>query len=414
MTISGILECSTCGHKIRLRHQVGYVYPVVVKVACNSCGKLLKGLAKEADPVFEFPNDKVTMGFEETTQIVSISSELPIALKVSNANGIAALTPFMGIGSTIGFENIKRFEKNVIAFLGLYDNKIEQLITCFELFENRNWEYYLIEAKKNFRTELNLDIITFDACSVVLKEINRDFFKGLDTIYYQTNFSQKLQTGTIDKVSSKINELKSLKSELETYINIESEFIKGVKLVEKFLTNIKSFFPVIVLSYLDDFTKEFKDDFGLSTFEFLDLKEMYIEQFEYLSRISSVYFGLINLVERSNIDDFGTIRDCSRLAEYFSKSNGTKKDIIKKHNFLNDYFLDTLNSQIRNGIGHFKTVYDPKPQLIKYYPYEDPAKINRHKEIYLVDFAFQVYQQSLKVRDSLELLSKFINLTNRF
>ncbi len=47
MTISGIIICSTCGHKIRLRHQVGYVYPAVVKIPCNRCGKIIKGHVKK-------------------------------------------------------------------------------------------------------------------------------------------------------------------------------------------------------------------------------------------------------------------------------------------------------------------------------------------------------------------------------
>src|SRR5690606_9956303 len=102
---------------------------------------------------------------------------------------------------------------------------------------------------------------------------------------------------------------------------------------------------------------------------------------------------------------------CAQLKDYFNKDNGIKKDIIKKHPLLNDYFLGTLDSQIRNGIGHLKTVYEPKTQLIKYFPYKDAARMNVHKEIYLIDFAYQVYQQALKVRDSLELVSKFINLT---
>lgn len=411
MTVSGIIICSTCGHKIRLRHQVGYVYPVVVKIACNQCGKLIKGQVNLADQMFVFPNETVSMDYEETSQTVSISTELPIALKVSNIQVMAALTPFMGIGSILGFEIIHEYEKNIKQFIALYDPKFQRLQTCFELFESRNWEYYLIETKKHFRSNISIDIKSFEECSTVLKEVNKDFFKYLETQYYQINFNQKLQAETIEKVSVKIIELKNLRTLIETYINIETEFIKGVKLIDNFLKNVKSFFPVVVLSYTNDYSKEYLDDVGLTTFEFLDLKEMYIEQFEFLSRISSLYFGLVNLAERNNFDDFGTIRDCNQLSAYFAKDNGIKKDIIKKHNLLNAYFIETLNSQLRNGIGHLKTIYEPKTQLIKYFPFKDPAKMNTHKEIYLIDFAVQVYGQALKVRDSLEILCKFINLT---
>jgi hypothetical protein len=410
MTISGIIICSTCGHKIRLRHQVGYVYPAVVKIACNQCGKIIKGHVRKADPAFDFPNETVSKEYEDTTQVVSVSTELPIALKVSNIPFMAALTPFMGIGPIIGMENIKFYENNVKKFIEFYEAKYSRLQNCFELFENRNWEYYLVETKKYFRPNLSLDIKTFEECSTVLKEVNKDFFKYLVTDYYQVNYNKRLQSETIDKVASKVAELKSLKAVIETYINLEAEFIKGVKLVDNFLLNVKSFFPVVALSYTNNYKKEYLDEIGITTFEFLDLKEMYIEQFEYLSRISSLYFGLVNLVERNDFDDFGPIRDCSQLTGYFAKDNGIKKDIIKKNTLLDDYFIDTLNSQLRNGIGHLKTVYDAKSQLIKYYPYKEPAKMNIHKEIYLIDFAVQVYEQALKVRDSLEMINKFVNL----
>jgi hypothetical protein len=411
MTISGVITCSTCGQKIRLRHQVGYVYPAVVKIACNKCGKIIKGHVRQDDTAFDFPTETVSSKYEETPQTVSVSTELPIALKVSNLSGMIALTPFLGIGTIIPSEKIKEYEHKVRDFIKLYESKYESLQTCFELFENRNWKYYLIETKKHFRKDLSLDIKTFEESSVVLKEVNKDFFKNLDTAYYQSNFNRKFQAETIDKVSGKISELKNLKTTIETYIDIETEFIKGVKLIDSFLKNIKSFFPITALTYTDEYTKEYLDEIGITTFEFLDLKEMYIEHFEYLSRISSLYFGLINLAERNNFNDFGTIRDCNQLTAYFSKDNGVKKEIIKKHPILNGYFIDTLNSQIRNGIGHLKTIYDAKNQLIKYYPYKDPAKINTFKEIYLIDFAFQIYLQAMKVRDSLEILSKFITIT---
>ena len=411
MTISGIIICSTCGHKIRLRHQVGYVYPTVVKIACNQCGKIIKGHVRLEEPAFDFPNDTVSKEYEETTQTVSISTELPIALKVSNIPGMVALTPFIGIGTIISLDKLKENENKIREFIKLYDPQYQSLQTCFELFESKNWEYYLVETKKYFRKNLSLDIKTFEECTTVLKEVNKDFFKYLETTYYQSNFNRKLQAETIDKVSANVSELKNLKAVIETYINIETEFINGVKLIDAFLKNIKSFFPIVALSYTNDYAKVYLDEIGLTTFEFLDLKEMYIEHFEYLSRISSLYFGLINLSERNNFNDFGTIRDCSQLTAYFAKDNGIKKDIVKKHPILNAYFIDTLNSQIRNGIGHLKTIYEPKSQLIKYYPYKDPARINNDKEIYLIDFAIQVYLQVLKVRDSLEILSKFVNVT---
>lgn len=414
MTLSGTIICSTCEHKIRIRHQIGYIYPIVVKIACNQCGKLIKGHIRRGNVLFDFPQDSVDMNYIETTQVVSISPELPIALKLSNTPSSIGLTPFLGIGMIMGNDNIGSYARNIRFFIEKYDAKFSNLVTCCELFENKNWKYFIKEAKKHFQDDLNPSAETFEESSVIINEILNGFFENISTNYYDKNFKGILKKDILNKVMTKSPELTQLGNLLSSYIDIENEFIKGVKLVEKFLYNIKSFLPVIALSYNNNYSIEYNDKIGLTTFEFLDLKEMYIEQFEYLSRISSLYFGLVNLSERNNINDFGVIRDCDSLIEYFAKNNGVKKDIIKKSPILNNYFLGTLDSQIRNGIGHLKTIYEPKTQIIKYYPYNKSDKINSYKEIYLIDFAVKVYEQSLKVRDSLEIISEFIKHVREF
>jgi hypothetical protein len=226
MTISRTIVCSTCGYKIRLRHQVGYVYPAVVKIPCFQCGKIIKGHIRKTNPEFDFPTEMVTKGYEETTQTLSISTELPIALKVSNIQGLGALTPFLGIATIIKHEKIKSYENKIEKFINLYESKYQNLQTSFELFENRNWEYYLFEVNKHLKMEVSLELKTFEECSSVLKEVNKDFFKSIETEYYQDNFNRKLQSETIDKVSSKIPDLKALRQIIETYINIESVLLR--------------------------------------------------------------------------------------------------------------------------------------------------------------------------------------------
>lgn len=320
MTIGGIIECSTCANTIRIRHQVGVIHPVRIRIACNGCGKIIKGTVDLKDPNFDFPYDKFTNTYAKTNQIVSISTELPIVIKSTNdENAPFLLTPFLAITDIVKFDKIEIFGNNLSLFKVLYDERFKHLLTCFELFENKNWKYFLSESHKYFNINVqDLKEEFEDSCKVIVN-LNAIFFQFLNTKYYDAEFKNKLLDKSIDAVATKITELKNLKIEIETYINLETETIKGVKLIDKFLSNINSFFPVIALSYNDDFTKQYKGEIGISTFEFLDLKEMYIEQFEFLARISSLYFGLINLSERNDFNDFGTIKDCNILKDYFNK-----------------------------------------------------------------------------------------------
>ncbi len=411
MTISGIVVCSTCGHKIKLRHQIGLFYPVKVNIPCNGCGKILKGeVSKNGDKAFLFPNENVTMDFDGADQTISISTELPILKKETNVNK-PALTPFLALSHKVfSFDELGAYTTNLNEFKSIYDEKLDQLITSYELFENRNWHYFLEHLKNNFDKDIDI-IETFEHSSIMLVALNEIIFRLLKTNFYVVEFDDKIFQNLYKKNITKTEELKKLRVEIEKYIDLEDEFIKGVKLLENFLRNVHSFLPIFLLSHKNDFEKQFGEDLDITTFDFNELKHFFIEQFEYLSRISSLYFGLMNMSENGNYDNFGSITDCSNLANYCSKDNGIKKEIIKKSPLLNSYFLNTLNSQIRNGIGHLKTKYDPKTQIIRYYPYKTPDKKDNYKEIYLIDFAFLVYQQSLKIHNSLRVITKFIDLT---
>lgn len=411
MTISGIVVCSTCGHKIKLRHQIGLFYPVKVNIPCNGCGKILKGeVSKNGDKAFLFPNENVTMDFDGADQTISISTELPILKKETNVNK-PALTPFLALSPKVfSFDELGAYTTNLNEFKSIYDEKLDQLITSYELFENRNWHYFLEHLKNNFDKDIDI-IETFEHSSIMLVALNEIIFRLLKTNFYVVEFDDKIFQNLYKKNITKTEELKNLRVEIEKYIDLEDEFIKGVKLLENFLRNVHSFLPIFLLSHKNDFEKQFGEDLDITTFDFNELKHFFIEQFEYLSRISSLYFGLMNMSENGNYDNFGSITDCSNLANYCSKDNGIKKEIIKKSPLLNSYFLNTLNSQIRNGIGHLKTKYDPKTQIIRYYPYKTPDKKDNYKEIYLIDFAFLVYQQSLKIHNSLRVITKFIDLT---
>ena len=159
MTISRIIVCTTCGHKIKLRHQIGLYYPVKVNIPCNGCGKTLKGeVTKNGDIAFVFPNENVTMDFDGADQTISISTELPIVKKETNVN-ILAPTPFLAISPRVfSFDELGTYMTNLQEFKSIHDEKLEQLITSYELFENRNWHHFLEHLKNNFDEEIELDI----------------------------------------------------------------------------------------------------------------------------------------------------------------------------------------------------------------------------------------------------------------
>ena len=410
MTISGIVICSTCQQKIKLRHQVGTIYPVKVNIPCDKCGKILKGeVVRDKECAFQFPYENVTMEFDNADQVVSVSTELPI-LKEKTNQVTSTLTPFLALfPGYFTMQELGNFTAKINEFDSFYKSKFNSLITLFELFENKNWFYFLNHLKENFDNEID-EIETFEHCSLMLVSLNENVFDLLRTKFYKKEFDDKIFNELYKNNHNKKEKLKELKIEIEKYINVEDEFIKGINLLGQFLENSKSFLPVVLLSSKNDFSKSYGEDLNITTFDFNELKHIFIEQFEFLSRISSIYFGLLNLEKENDFDNFGTITECHNLSFYCNRDNGIKKEIIKKEPILNDYFLNTLNSQIRNGIGHLKTNFNAKNQIIQYFPYKSPAKKDRFKEIYLIDFAFIIFQQSLKIHNSLRIIAKLNEL----
>ncbi len=379
----------------------------MIREGCGKCGKLIKGKIDQESELFDFGPDKFDNNYTETDQTISISTELPIS-KEANQNEFAILTPFMAIGAVVGgFENVQKFQQEFHSLQNYYDQQFENFCLLNELLQNDSISYLLEETKKKFRTGLSLELTDFDEYSFVVNEIVNDFFKHIETDFYKQSFREVLFSGIFDPVKSNAEDLRNLNVRINEYIDLRAEYKKGVALITRFLTHVKSFLPIVVLAYNDDYGREYGTELKITTFDFQELKELYVEQFEFLTRLSSLHFGLLNLAENNDFNDFGVIPDCSNLENYQRKDNGVKKEIIKKAGVLNDYFLNTLNSQIRNGLGHLKTKYNPISQEITYFPYKDKAKINRSKSIYLIDFTYLIFQQVLKVQDTLMLIQMF-------
>ena len=405
MTISGFLECSTCSNVIKVRYQVGYITPFKVRIGCKECGKVIKGEIDLKSESFNFGSDSYNQKHSEADQTTSISSELPIS-KLANEKGSLS-TPFMSLGKVFGgFHNVLKFQADLKNFQQFYDESFSNYTMLNELLQKNSIKYLLEEAKKRFRDKLSLELFNFHEFSFVLNEITHDFFKAFYTDHYQDEFHKKIIQSLLEENKGNKSELNDLRDTINVYTNLGEEYKKGQMLLEKFLANIKSFLPVILLSYNNNFSATHGTDFTITTFDFQDLKDLYIEQFEFLARLSSLHFGLHNLAERGDFNDFGTIPDCSVLEDYQKRTNGSKKEVIKKSDLLNNYFLDTLNSQIRNGLGHLKTSYDPVDQIITFFPYIEKEKLDRSKTIFLIDFTNLVYQQALKVKDTQILIQK--------
>lgn len=77
------------------------------------------------------------------------------------------------------------------------------------------------------------------------------------------------------------------------------------------------------------------------------------------------------------------------LIKYCELENGIKNKQIIKIQILNDYYLRSLDNQIRNGNNHVKTNYKADEQIITFYPSVKEAK-SPHNCIKLAQSRFDI------------------------
>lgn len=405
MIVGIILKCKVCETKIRIRYQVGFIEDIPVKVACPTCGRLFKGLINHNKETFWFPDDEQLNEYDPSLPSLTMSGEIPVFREVGKKN----FSPFMSISDHIKMEYFQRFVNTIPLFLKFDDLHGKDLETLYELFRNQQWQYFLAHSIKSFNLPESKLSGSFLQSTAVLSQIHSQIFQYITTSHYETTFSRPLNDELFSKLAMVPAAYDNLASELENLYDLESEYNRGLSLLHRFYKNYKSFIQVICLSYFDNFEKEFLDTVILTSFEFNDLKEMYIEQFEFLGKNSVLNVGLLNIARHEDHDRFGDLLPTLTLRKYHTKSNGLKKEVLTQIPTFSIYYSRGLDNRLRNGIGHLKTIYDTKGQLITYYPFNDFERQNQASNIYLVDFAFQVLQQVMKVRNDLDIISRFIN-----
>lgn len=408
MVIGGTIKCKICQEEIWLKIQIGKVEKANLRIACPNCATVLRGKYQTANPQIEFENAVFSDDIGDlSNQIVATSTELPIFNETVNTKNIG-LTPYMGFVGRYGLKMLPKALENYIAFRNKWKKEGSNLQDLVNLSVNRNYDLAQKFIKSNFINGLSETLDKdFETTSHLINQVLLEFSKmiapGKYKPYYQDRLLIKKTLKKIETDNAKIN---SVLGSVSPYIDIEKEYNNALKLIISFLLKFESFMPVVILSYADGFDKEFKDEFSITTFEYEEIKDLYVDLFELLSRISLLYVAIYNYGHYGSVDDFRGVTNCSNLEGYFKLSNGRRKDVIAEMPDLQRYFRFLLDSQLRNGIGHFKTEYDTINQVIKYYPYNDQRRMNRHKEKYLIDFVYHIYLMVLLTVD-------FVNFVGR-
>lgn len=413
MTLRIIVECHMCHTRYILKCQRDYSMnegDAPIRIGCKNCGHTIRGKIGISGIIFDedrFIDDNLLMN---EADCIGISAELPIVKDLFYfKTQIFSSGPYMALLPSFTFEQIGTHSIRIKYLVNFSTHELVKLKNIYSVAKRGNADAFNTYAKKEFGMSEGSEVNSIDMYTDVLAILGQ-VFKIIVSLEYHNIFTQTSILPIINAIkSSSTVKLENLRMEIEENVSLEDEFTKGLDLCFSFLDKLTSFYPVMLLLNMDDFSKEFKDKCYLSTTEYDDVKHLFAENFEFLSRMSVLFVGIDNMKERSDYDAFPMSPLSWNLAKYRDLDNGQKNKILVNFPVLDKYFARTLDNQIRNGINHEKIQYDSVSQIITYNPFIKRPKDS--KDIALIDFCFIILQQSIKVYESICVLDAFLRKT---
>ena len=411
MTIRIPIECSICHTKYILRCQCDHVMNMgeaPIRVGCKNCRKIIRGKIGAEKYSFEEEQIVNSDSLFDPAESIGVSTELPITKGLYyQPTSIALLGPYMELLSYFDQTKIKNHSLRINSLVNDLIPSLPKIENLYNVSKSGNISAFNQYAEKEFsmKREENVtsDLEMIDGVINLIGHV----FSVIKSKEYQVKYTNACILPLMDTLSNTSTQtLKLMRTEIETKVLLENEVSTGINLCINFLKRITSLYPLMLLLENEDFTEEHNGELFLSTTEYGEIKTLFADNFEFLSRMSILIVGLQNIKDRNDYNQFPTSCD---FAKYVEMDNGLKNKQIPNYPNLDKYYLRTLDNQIRNGINHVKTDYDSFTQIIKYYPFA--KRPTDFLQISLIDFSFIILQQNIKVYESLCVLADFLSKT---
>ncbi|MBC2686474.1 metal-binding protein [Bacillus toyonensis] len=302
------------------------------------------------------------------------------------------MSPFIKNGvSRMGMDCVDGFKSTALGFLSSINTDWPIVRRINELWLNQNHKYLCNElykiVDKTYHPTDTLGLLS------AVHAVNRAFISPISEKYFYENadFIFKQIKNIQNQEHKQLFDLaKHFKNHLNNYE--EKIFLITNKFIEKFPMLI----PIVGLEYYknQDYKAIAMKKMGLTTVDFEDVKDFYIDTFEDLGDIFDLIVAYENLIVRSNfklmnpnIDKpIKTLDDYSKM-----KKKGRKLEFINSLEVFNELFISKVDNRLRNAIGHRSYKYDIDTQKLTYSP---SGKMDQGalENLYLAEFTYECLQ----------------------
>ncbi len=387
MTLNYFVKCPVCGTITRLRSPAGYVYKTPVRIHCGKCKTLLTGhfiSDNENIKAYYTPSNCEEVYDYDYDYYAEASGEL-LCTKLKTNNDKSGLlfqpniSPALSILCSIDLEQLDKFI-NYACYATTLSEHLDDWQIKYDLYLNHHNDLICTKYNKDAKrygysldTEENITrfiyFSLFYDCGGIFKE--NEILKTLKLINYHFSHMNK--------------------TKLKEYIDILMQEERISLVQEKIFLTFKSFIkmipyllPALGASFYNDKSSIDKDELGLSTCSFDDIKPFYQDTFEVLSEFCDIIIGLDNIEKRNN---YNTFKDKFTMKTFREQTKGNRIKCLDKNDFFANVFnLKSNSNALRNAIGHNDYEYDGIKQILRY---KRNKKDNVIDETYLLDIAME-------------------------
>lgn len=354
------LRCSSCGAKVITRTAPGHSPSQQHKFPCPSCGVEIRfSLRKKRKPgEFAFGRPVNARWVKSEKGAIATITFDPERVSPKDLSG--SFSPFLDEVFKLPLEIHQAFAREEGMRRAWRDAQWPWIQKLIVHFDNRN--------KALFDKEANIKKTSPHAASWATRL--RLLYKLLENAFDNFTVNRLPQ---IERVRQRIAFAQSVSTNL--YVDLVRLYVMSSRMV-KIWTELNKIRTAFLKSYLTMspllkmqiyWSKPPKDlsEYVVPDKQFDELKQLYIESFETLCRLTVIALALEAIIHHRTLSISTKKRQIS-IWDYEAMPNANKYTVLQRYP-IHDLFLPAMDSKLRNGIGHHSAFYSPDADEVVYY-----------------------------------------------
>ena len=352
MLINLYYKCKICGCVCNFKYEVGYSKKHPIRYKCM-CGISIRGMYEDKDGI-SFENAEKVEG-QLPGFVVYSSGEFftvpPFAVKFYK-DMERGCTPFILATQMLDYLKYRKEFTHIISYR---DEQHIYVRALNELYSARNYE----KAKDLIRDK-------FDPNEKLFPLNNKADFVRASTMINQFQFlnfdginrTPKITTYLVSAFKSHTKECNDFLGVIKKLDTLETWKKQIHNICDQVYEKIDLLMPAVSIDFVKGKNSEL-DFFAITTTSFEDIKQLYVDLYELIGRLLVLAIGIDNILVRGDCNSLNKVHglNVNNLDEVIKMRNkGNIIKLIDNTAPIESLICKSLNSDIRNSIGHYSYV----------------------------------------------------------